>query len=275
MQPILLHLLSAALYGALCIWFWRHWSVPNGTPVRKGISTGEHIVLLLAIIVQGMALHADLFPDTAMRFGFGPAVSLMVWLAVCFYWIESFYARLNSLHVMVLPAGLVGSLLPLIFPGEHILTNATSPAFRVHFIVAMLAYSLFTLAALHAALMAVAERQLHSGQISRLISTLPPLLTMEALLFRLIGIAFVLLTLTLWSGTIFSDELFNKPFRIDHKTVFAFISWILFGALLVGRYVWGWRGRIALRWTLAGFVTLVLAYLGSRFVIEVILGRVG
>ncbi len=275
MLPILLHLLSATLYAGLCAWFWRYCSTENGGPARKNTSRGEHIVLLAAIITQGLALHSDLFPDNAMRFGFGIAVSLMIWLAVCFYWIESFYARLDSLHVMVLPAGLLGSLLPLIFPAPHILQNAGSPAFRVHFIVAMLAYSLFILAALHAALMAIAERQLHSGRISRLISTLPPLLTMEALLFRLIGIAFILLTLTLWSGTIFSEELFDKPFRIDHKTVFAFISWLLFGALLFGRHVWGWRGRIALRWTLAGFVALVLAYLGSRFVLEIVLGRMG
>lgn len=273
MQTILLHLLSAALYGALGIWFWRQCTADRSQPLRKTMSSNERIVLLCAIGAQGIALHAALFPDDAMRFGFGLAVSLMTWLAVCFYWIETFYARLDGLHVMVLPAGVIGSLLPLAFPGQHVLTNAASPAFRAHFIIAMLAYSLFTLAALHATLMAIAERQLHSGQISRLISTLPPLLTMEALLFRLISIAFVLLTLTLGSGVVFSEELFNRPFRVDHKTVFAFISWLLFGALLFGRYAWGWRGRIALRWTLAGFIALLLAYLGSRFVLEVVLHR--
>ena len=137
----------------------------------------------------------------------------------------------------------------------------------------MLSYSLFTLAALHAMLMAVAERQLHSGRLTRSLANLPPLLTMETLLFRLIGIAFILLTLTLSSGVLFSEVLFGQPFRLDHKTVFAIISWLLFGALLFGRRVWGWRGRVALRWTLAGFVALVLAYVGSRFVIEVLLGR--
>lgn len=274
MQSILLHLVGALLYGTLGFWFWRTQLRYAAAP-RQGMSSSERMVLLGALAMHGLAIHASMFPGEGMRFGFGVAVSLMVWLAVCFYWIETFYARLDGLHALVLPAGIVGSLLPLIFPGQHVLANAASPAFRAHFIVAMLAYSLFTLAALHAMLMAVAERQLHSGRISRTIAGLPPLLTMETLLFRLIGIAFVLLTLTLGSGIVFSETLFGQAFRFDHKTVFAVTSWLLFGALLVGRHAWGWRGRVALRWTLAGFVALMLAYMGSRFVLEIVLGRAG
>jgi len=273
MRTILLHLLAASLYAGLGIRFWRVClqAVPGAG--RPCMSPPERVVLLAALATHGLALHAMLFPGEGMRFGFGLAVSLMIWLAVCFYWIETFYARLDGLHAMVLPAGIIGSLLPLVAPGQHVLANAGSAAFRAHFIVAMLAYSLFTLAALHAMLMAVAERQLHSGRLTRPFSNLPPLLTMESLLFRLIGIAFVLLTLTLTSGVIFSEALFGEAFRLDHKTIFAIISWLLFGALLVGRRVWGWRGRVALRWTLAGFSALLLAYVGSRFVIEVLLGR--
>lgn len=276
MHPILLHLLPATLYAGLGAWFWRSSTlVAPGAQRRQHMSGRERVVLLLAILVHGVALHMTLFPGTEMRFGFSVAVSLMVWLAICFYWIETLYTPLDGLHAAVLPAGIVGSLLPVIFPGEHVLSNATSPAFRAHFIIAMLAYSLFTLAALHAMLMAVAERQLHNARFSRLLSGLPPLLTMEALLFRLIGIAFVLLTLTLVTGIVFSETLFGKAFRLDHKTVFAVISWLLFGTLLVGRRAWGWRGRLALRWTLAGFVALMLAYVGSRFVIEVLLQKAG
>ena len=83
----------------------------------------------------------------------------------------------------------------------------------------------------------------------------------------------MLLTLTVGSGVLFSEALFGKAFRLDHKTVFAIISWLLFGSLLVGRHMWGWRGRKAQYWTLAGFVALMLAYVGSRFVAEVVLGR--
>jgi ABC-type uncharacterized transport system permease subunit len=96
---------------------------------------------------------------------------------------------------------------------------------------------------------------------------------MEALLFRLIHVAFVLLTFTLISGVFFSETLFGKALSFNHKTVFAILSWLIFAALLAGRHLRGWRGRIALRWTLAGFAALLLAYVGSRFVLEVILGR--
>ncbi|AWI75610.1 cytochrome C biogenesis protein [Parazoarcus communis] len=274
MQPILLHLLPATLYAGLGAWFWRTCVLAAPSAQKRQCMSGrERLILLLALLAHGAALHAALFPGTEMRFGFGVALSLMVWLAICFYWVETLYTRLDGLHAAVLPAGVLACLLPLAFPGEHVLTNATSPAFRAHFIIAMLAYSLFTLAALHAMLMAIAERQLHSARFSRMLSGLPPLLTMEALLFRLIGIAFVLLTLTLLSGIVFSETLFGKAFRLDHKTVFAIVSWLLFGTLLFGRRAWGWRGKQALRWTLAGFVALMLAYVGSRFVIEVLLHR--
>ena len=96
---------------------------------------------------------------------------------------------------------------------------------------------------------------------------------MEALLFRLIHVAFVLLTVTVASGALFSESLFGKAFVFNHKTVFAVLSWVIFAALLLGRHIRGWRGKTALRWTLAGFGALLLAYIGSRFVLEVILGR--
>lgn len=281
MPSILLHLLPASLYAGLGAWFWhaalrgsdRAGQPKTGATATQGMSRIERVVLLVALLMHGFALQGTLFADAQMRFGFGVAVSLMVWLAICFYWVETLYAKLDGLHAVAMPAGVLASLLPVFFPGEHVLANAGSPAFRAHFIIAMLAYSLFTLAALHAMLMAVAARQLHTARFSRALSSLPPLLTMEALLFRLIGIAFILLTLTLASGIAFSETLFGQAFRLDHKTVFAVISWLLFGALLVGRRVWGWRGRIALRWTLAGFLALMLAYVGSRFVVEVLLQR--
>src|SRR5690554_1489760 len=270
MATILLHLLAASLYAALALWL----RGGRDDAAQRGLRAGARAALLLAIVVHGLALHAAMFADGPMRFGAGPAVTMMVWLAICFYWIETFYAALHGLQALALPAGALANLVSLALPGQTMLANADSPAFRAHFIVAMLAYSLFTLAALHAVLMAVAERQLHSGRISRSIANLPPLMTMEALLFRLITIAFVLLTLTLGSGVLFSEALFGQALRFDHKTVFAFISWGLFGVLLVGRRLRGWRGRVALRWTLAGFVALVLAYVGSRFVLEVLLHRV-
>ena len=274
MPPILLHLTAAALYAGLAILFWRtRWRGPVLDQPIRGIASWERACLLAALILHGMTLAGEIFPGDAMRFGFSVALSMILWLAIALYWIESFYARMDGLQMLGLPLAALCVLLPPIFPGQHLLANAGSTVFRAHFLMAMLAYSLFTLAALHAVLMAVAEKRLHRGRLSPLLSGLPPLLTMEALLFRLIHIAFFLLSLTLASGILFSETLFGKPLPFNHKTVFAFTSWLIFAALLTGRHLRGWRGRTALRWTLAGFGALLLAYVGSRFVLEVILGR--
>lgn len=274
MPAILLHLLAAALYLSLAAYFWRtRWRGPalNQPPGKLGMPA--RLWLLVAIIAHGVTVATELFGDGQMHFGFAVAISLMLWLALAFYWVESFYARMEGLQMLGLPLAAIGVLLPLAFPSQHLLVNADSPFFRVHFLIAMLAYSLFTLAALHAMLMMTAERSLHRGRLPHIVANLPPLLTMEALLFRLIHIAFVLLTLTLLSGFFFSEDLFGKAMAVNHKTVFAILSWLIFAGLLLGRHLRGWRGQLALRWTLAGFLALLLAYVGSRFVIEVLLGR--
>jgi ABC-type uncharacterized transport system permease subunit len=86
-------------------------------------------------------------------------------------------------------------------------------------------------------------------------------------------LGFVLLTASLATGMLFSESLFGRPLQFNHKTLFGILSWLIFGSLLAGRARWGWRGRVALRWTLSGFLTLVLAYIGSKFVLEILLGR--
>lgn len=271
---ILLHLTAAALYAGLALHFWRtRWRGPALDEPVRGIAAWERAWLLMALVLHGVTLATEIFPGDSMRFGFSVALSLILWLAIALYWIESFYARMDGLQMLGLPLAALCVLLPPIFPGQHLLANAGSAVFRAHFLMAMLAYSLFTLAALHAILMAAAERRLHRGRLTPLLAGLPPLLTMEALLFRLIHIAFGLLTLTLGSGVLFSEALFGQALPFNHKTVFAILSWLIFAALLGGRHLRGWRGRTALRWTLAGFAALLLAYVGSRFVLEVILGR--
>lgn len=275
MQAILPHLLPASLYAFLGFHFWRTRWTQAAPRTAPGIRAWERIALAAALLLHGYVLYGELFGGGVMRFGFSGALSLMLWLAVLIYWVESFHARLEGLQPLALPLAGICALLPGLFPGQHLLANVTSPMFRVHFFIAMVAYSLFTLAALHAIIMAVAERRLHRGELTRPLASLPPLLTMESLLFRLITIAFVLLTLTLATGIAFSETLFGKALEFNHKTLFSILSWLIFAALLLGRYVWGWRGRKALRWTLAGFVTLLFAYIGSRFVLEVVLGRAG
>ncbi len=270
LHPMLLHFLAAALYAGLAAYSWRG---PALARASHGLPTWERLLLLAALAIHGTTLFHEVFADGGMRFGFSLSLSMITWLAIALYWIESFSIRMEGLQMLGLPLAAVCVLLPALLPGQPLHLNTDSLTFRVHFLIAMLAYSLFTLAALHALLMAVAEKHLHRGHLSPLLARLPALMTMEALLFRLINTGFLLLTLTVVSGAFFSENLFGKPLAFDHKTVFGLISWFIFAALLLGRHLRGWRGRLALRWTLAGFIALMLAYVGSRFVIEVILGR--
>jgi ABC-type uncharacterized transport system permease subunit len=254
-----------------------------------GISLPARLLLLLALLLHGLLLHTTIFPHDAMVFGFAFALSAMFWLGAGIYWIESFFFPLDGLRLLLLPLACVASLLPLAFGGVHVLSYAAAPLFKLHFLIANVAYGLFAIAALHAVLMLLVERRLHAmrgrggalqrhnaasdGWLSSWLDALPPLLTLEKLLFRLISAGFVLLTLTLISGMLFNEQLMDRALTFDHKTVFAILSWLMFGALLTARKVSGWRGRAALRWVLAAFVALLLAYIGSRFVFQVLLHR--
>jgi ABC-type uncharacterized transport system permease subunit len=213
------------------------------------------------------------------RFGFAPALSATLWVGVAMLWFEGLSVRIEALRVAVLPVAAAACLLPLAFPGSVLEVERSQPLFLPHLVVGTLAYGVLMLAALHALLMTAASRALHrlsgdTSPLARWIEQLPALMVLERVLFRLITLGFVLLTLTAVSGILFSEEVFGRALRLDHKTVFALMAWGLFGALLVGRRLWGWRGRTALRLTLAGFGVLLLAYVGSRFVLEVILRRV-
>ncbi|WP_144162700.1 inner membrane protein YpjD [Paraburkholderia sp. BCC1885] len=305
-MDIVLYALTALLYGGLAVAGWRAHrhtalrpvleSVPAlpamaGAPAASGLgvfSAPGRLLLFIALLAHGVLLHTTIFPQNAMVFGFAFALSAMFWLGAGIYWIESFFFPLDGLQLLVLPLACVASLLPLAFGGVHVLSYAAAPMFKLHFLIANIAYGLFAIAALHAVLMLLVERRLHAmrggvlqrqgaaagnGWLSSWLDTLPPLLTLEKLLFRLISAGFVLLTLTLLSGILFSEQLVDRALRLDHKTVFAILSWLMFGALLTARKVSGWRGRAALRWVLASFVALLLAYVGSRFVFQVLLHR--
>ncbi len=240
----------------------------------------ERIGLLVALVLHGVLLYQTMFAEHLLHFGFAYALSVMLWLGVLLYWLESFALRMPALPLLLLPLAGGAVLLPWVFPGSAGFVATEAWGFRLHLLAAMAAYSLLTIAALHAVLMTAQERRLHAapqaraGVWARLLEGLPPLLTMEKMLFRMLTLGFVLLTLTLLSGIVFAEALWQRAFRVDHKTVFAVLSWLLFGALLAGRWWYGWRGRMALRWTLAGFAALMLAYVGSRFVLEVILHRI-
>jgi ABC-type uncharacterized transport system permease subunit len=251
---------------------WHFWNTRwRRTDSRRGLQGWERAAILAPLALHGWLLYDGIFARE-LRFGFAQALSVMMFLGVALYWIESLFYDLEGMQPLVLPLAAVAVPLPALFPGlASAGAHSQAGAFKLHLALAMVAYSLFVIALLHATLMAVVERQLH--QKGSFFVGLPPLLTLEQLLFRVIGAAFVFLTLTLITGIVFSETLFGRALRADHKTVFAILSWLTFGLLLAGRLAYGWRGRTALRWTLSGFVMLLFAYVGSRFVLEVVLHR--
>ncbi len=274
-MEIVAYLVCALLYGALAVYFWRtRWASAGANALNPGLSPAvEHYAVLAPLALHALLLGRSLFASDGLHLGLGNALSAILWLTVLIYWAGNFVYRLDGLQALVLPLAAVAVLLPAVMAPAQALPNTDLTAFKFHLLIAMLAYSLLTIASLHVLLMALIERRLHDGTVTQVLQKLPPLLTMEALLFRIIWAGFVLLTLTLASGVVFSEALFGKAAQFNHKTVFGVLSWLIFAALLAGRQIYGWRGRVAVRWTLAGFITLVLAYIGSRFVVEIILGR--
>lgn len=276
MPPILPYSLAALLYAAVAVVQWRAraraGTGAEGAAGGAAPSRAAHL-LLVPLALHAYALSSTIFGPDALYLGLANAVSAIVFLTLLVYWIASLFWDVRALLLILAPSAAFSALLPLVSPAAGPLANTDSPAFKYHLLIAMLAYSLFTIAALHAVLMSYAERRLHHPSRSSLLSDLPPLLSMETLLFRILWVGFVLLTLTLVTGIVFSEEVFGKPLQFTHKTLFGVVSWLIFASLLAGRTLWGWRGRVAIRWTLAGFVALLLAYVGSRFVLEVILGR--
>lgn len=244
---------------------------------RKTIAT----VVAIGWLLHGVELWADVVGPEEVRVGFSMMLSATLWVSVAAYWLENRNYTLDGLRVLVLPAAAVAVILPAVFPGNMVPLSGKSPVFLWHIVISILAYSTLTIAAFHAVLMVLQESRLHTrpGNVhiswfGATLDRLPALLTMEKLLFRLIAFGFALLTLTVLSGVVFSEELFGTAFRWDHKTIFTMLSWALFGLLLAGRRWQGWRGRTALSFTLTGFAILLLAYVGSRFVLEVVLHRV-
>lgn len=214
-----------------------------------------------------------MFSDGAMYLGVGPSLSLIMWLTATIYWLASFRQRLAGLQVLIYGCAALVVFGSLFLPSGKALTHTQLGLFRAHLLLSLLAYSLFTIASLQALMISALERRLHGNALPTFLQQLPPLLSLETLLFRLLGLGFILLTLSLATGMIFSEELTGKPLQFTHKILFGVLSWIIFASLLVGRHLRGWRGRVALRWTLSGFIALVLAYLGTKFVMEVILHR--
>jgi ABC-type uncharacterized transport system permease subunit len=268
MQKLIPYIVVVFIYLAVAAHFWRTPKSSEKTTHLKLHST----MIALGLLVHGWLLHQSIF-SIGFNLGFYESVSAILWLTVLIYWVTDRDHQLHSLQAFVLPPAALFALLPAFFSSHHFLPEANNSLFIAHVWIAMLAYSLFTFAALHAVLMAIAERSLHHKSTFISLPSFPPLMVMESLLFKIIGLGFALLTITLISGMWFSEEIFQKALDFNHKTIFSIASWFIYAALLFGRYQYGWRGLKAIRWTLIGFVILLLAYVGSKFVSQILLGR--
>ncbi|WP_114689221.1 inner membrane protein YpjD [Polynucleobacter necessarius] len=253
---------------------------------KSGVESGLTTLLVQAaifviLVVHGVQLHDSVFTPEGFVFGFAQALSLIAWVGLAFYWFQFWFLPISSLRWMALMCALVCAFLPSVFPGVLISPKAVSaPWFKGHFVVATVSVGLLSLAVMHAMLMSVQDRALHrqlaiirNSRFAHWLEDLPPLMTMDSLLFNLLYVGFALLSLTVFSGLLFSQTLFGRPLVFDHKTIFALVSWVLFAGLLLARWRVGLRGRAAIRWILSAYTALLLAYVGSRFVLEVILQR--
>lgn len=230
------------------------------------------LVVFLAWLGHALVLAVGLAGATP-RFGFAPALSGTVWLVGAVYAVESqFYPQLPVRRIMCVLAALA-VLTPLMFPGA-LLHPAASIWLPLHWVLGIGSYGLFGAAVVHAWLMGRAEDRIRLAADSDADIGMP-LLTLERLTFRFVAAGFVLLTATLAVALVFGESLYGPGlgWRVNHKSVFSVLSWFTFAALLLGRVRFGWRGRRAVRVLYAGTGLLFLAYVGSRFVMEVVLGR--
>lgn len=265
MLDFLPYLAAALLYSLVAFIQWH--------PKKFASRQHERVALAAGLALHGWLLAHEVFVSGGVNLGLVNALSAILWLTVLIYWLASLRYDLHALQAFVLPPAALLVLMQKLLPESHVLPYTGDALFATHLVIALLAYSLFTFAALHAGLMAMAERSLHNRKPLIRLPDFPPIMPMEHLLFQVIGVGFVLLTLTVVSGIFFTEQLFQRPLQFNHKTVFSIAAWLIFGALLWGRHTHGWRGRTAIRWTLGGFVLLLLAYVGSKFVLEVLLHR--
>lgn len=206
-----------------------------------------------------------------LNFSFFNAAALVALFIVLLLLIATLDKPVSNLGIAVFPLAAALVSLDLIFPEQTRLLANANWQMGLHILSSIIAFSLLNIAALQALLLALQDQQLRSHQPKRLILALPPLQAMETLLFQMIATGLFFLTIALASGFLFIDDLFAQ--HLVHKTVLSIIAWIIFSGLLVGRKRYGWRGKTAIQWTLIGFVLLLLAYFGSKLVLELILKK--
>lgn len=219
------------------------------------------------------AYSSSMFLQTGnINFSFFNTASLVSLLVVLLLLSAALSHPVEKLGLVLYPLAAAMLALDVGIPIKPHLLQERSLPMDIHILASVLAFSLLNIAALLSILLAVQDRQLRSRHPRRFILSLPPLQTMETLLFQTIAAGVVFLSVSLLTGVFFIEDLFAQ--HLAHKTILSIIAWLVFCGLLLGRNRYGWRGETAIRWTLTGFAVLLLAYFGSKMVLEIILQRV-
>lgn len=228
---------------------------------------------ITAFAISALGLHAlatypMLFQSQGLNLGFFNVISLTFWVINLLVLLSSLKKPLHTLFIFLFPFSAVALLMSVISHDESLVTQVNGEMIA-HILLSILAYSLLIIATLQAILLAYQNYQLKHKHPSGPIRLLPPLQTMEALFFEILWAGEVLLTLSIVTGFIFIDDLFAQ--HLVHKTALSILAWVIYAILLWGHTVRGWRGFMAIRWALGGFTALMLAYFGSKFVLEFLL----
>lgn len=229
------------------------------------------LMLFAGWFLHGLVLAEGLLGNPP-RFGFAPALSMTMWLVLAVYAVQSrLFPQMRS-HWALAGLGAAAVVLVTIFPGSSYLKVA-SIWLPLHWALGIASYGLFAAAVVHGGMMQRTERAMREATQS---DAGLPLMTLERLTFRFVEAGFVLLSATLLVGWLFSEQLYGAglSWKWNHKTIFSVLAWVVFAGLLIGRAKLGWRGLRAVRLLYVGCGLLLLGYVGSRFVMEVVLDRV-
>lgn len=232
--------------------------------------TSLQIVAAVAIALHGYTSVQWIFTDEGLDFSLFPMSTMIIFTINLIVLISSLRKPIHNLFLLMFPIAILVIGATMLIGGSGTLWESVSTPIGAHIFISILSYSLMTIAAVQALLLALQNWRLRHKHLGSFLQAIPPLQTMEALLFEVLWTGFALLTLSLLTGFLFFEDFFAQ--HLAHKTVFSLFAWLFYGILLWGRHVKGWRGNTAIRWTLCGFSAMVLAYWGSKFVIEVILG---
>lgn len=256
------------LYFFVAVGLFMRLTRPSPTTLSKGKLLAAGFV---ACVLHGIIVYQDLITPAGLNLGFFNALSLLTWIIASLLLVAATSKPVETLGIAFFPLAAIGIVLNLLLPSESRLLDNPNPGLEVHILISILAFSFLNIAAIQALLLAIQDRQLHNRHPGGFIRALPPLETMETLLFQIIGIGFILQTLSLISGAVYLENIFAQ--HLAHKTILSLTAWGVFAVLLFGRWRFGWRGRTAIMWTLSGFITLMLAYFGSKLVLELVLMR--